>query len=53
MLSDCIFNGIITESKFWKGFSIISAMPGPLINFSVYLGAAIDGPTGAVSGYLG
>lgn len=37
----------LSEDSFWNGFSFASAMPGPLFNFSIYVGSLIDGPLGA------
>lgn len=34
------------------GFSIVSALPGPLFNISIYVGALIDGVIGALLGWF-
>jgi chromate transporter len=34
------------------GFSIVSALPGPLFNFSIYVGALVNGFVGAITGFV-
>lgn len=33
----------LTAEQFWNGFALVSCMPGPMFNISVYLGAVIGG----------
>ncbi|WP_409270227.1 chromate efflux transporter [Neobacillus sp. SCS-31] len=40
--------GFISKGDFLAGYGLVQAMPGPLFTFSAYLGAAIDGWTGAI-----
>lgn len=49
MLSEFLEVGYITEVAFWNGFSIVSALPGPMFNLAIYVGALIDG---FIGGYL-
>jgi len=33
----------LKERIYWNGFSIVSALPGPLFNLAIFVGAVIDG----------
>lgn len=52
MLSEFSDKGYITETAFWNGFSIVSALPGPMFNLAIYVGALIDGLQGAIIGWV-
>lgn len=43
---------LMTADEFWYGFSIVSALPGPLFNLSAYCGAIIDGVMGSIFSWL-
>ena len=38
----------LSENAFWNGFSLVSAMPGPMFNIAVYVGAYLQGVFGAI-----
>lgn len=40
--------GWVSEQRFFAGYGLAQAMPGPLFTFSGYLGGVIDGARGAV-----
>lgn len=40
--------GFISKGDFLAGYGLVQAMPGPLFTFASYLGAAVDGWTGAI-----
>lgn len=42
-----------TTDQFFQGFALISAMPGPLFNFSAFLGGVYAGVAGAFVGLVG
>ncbi|KRX03591.1 hypothetical protein PPERSA_04143 [Pseudocohnilembus persalinus] len=42
----------LVDTIYWNGFSIVSALPGPLFNISIYVGAIIDGVRGAILGWV-
>ncbi|WP_053366716.1 chromate efflux transporter [Bacillus sp. FJAT-27245] len=44
--------GFITKGDFLAGYGLVQAMPGPLFTFSAYLGALVDGWTGAIIAIL-
>ncbi len=43
----------MTKSTFLQGLALAQSLPGPLFNFSAYLGAVYNGVGGAVVGFLG
>lgn len=44
---------IVSENQFFQGFALVQALPGPLFNFSAFLGAASLYIPGAFVGALG
>lgn len=52
MLGEFLSLQWIKENLFWEGFSIVSALPGPLFNFSIYVGALVNGFLGALTGFV-
>ena len=53
LLTEVVDPGWVTEDEFWAGFALVQALPGPLFNFSAYLGAVGFGIQGAFIGWLG
>ena len=53
LLTEVVDPGWVTEHQFWQGFAIVQALPGPLFNFSAYLGCVGFGLQGAFIGWLG
>ncbi|KAK4537539.1 hypothetical protein CDCA_CDCA13G3564 [Cyanidium caldarium] len=45
--------GTVPNNAFMLGFSLVQAIPGPLFNLSVFIGAAADGVLGAVAAGAG
>ena len=45
--------GTVPSNVFMLGFSLVQAIPGPLFNLSVFVGAAADGVLGAVAAGAG
>jgi chromate transporter len=43
----------MTKSQFFQGLGLAQSMPGPLFNFSAYLGAVYKGVGGAMIAYCG
>mmetsp|Transcript_5504 Transcript_5504/g.6180 ORF Transcript_5504/g.6180 Transcript_5504/m.6180 type:complete len:484 (+) Transcript_5504:2361-3812(+) len=43
----------MTEDRFFQGLGIAQSLPGPLFNFSAYLGAVYKGVPGALIAYCG
>jgi chromate transporter len=43
----------VTEAQFFQGFALVQALPGPLFNFSSFLGAVAQGFVGAVVCWVG
>jgi Chromate transport protein ChrA len=43
----------MTKDNFFQGLGLAQSMPGPLFNFSAYLGAVYKGVPGALIAYLG
>ena len=41
LLTEVVDPGWVTEDEFWTGFALVQALPGPLFNFSAYLGMEI------------
>ena len=43
-----------SESDYWNGFSVISCMPGPMFNLSVYIGTiSTKSLLGGLAAFLG
>jgi len=53
LLQEVVDSGLVTEAEFLDGFALASALPGPLFNFSAYLGALSLGVPGALLCYFG
>lgn len=53
LLEEVVETGWVSEAQFLQGFGLIQALPGPLFNFSSYLGAAYLGIKGAFIAWLG
>lgn len=43
----------LTEDQFYQGLGLAQSMPGPLFNFSSYIGAVFKGVPGALVAYVG
>jgi len=52
MLQDEVVPNWMTESQFLQGLGLSQSMPGPLFNFSAYLGAVFYDVPGAIVGYI-
>ncbi|GAX19679.1 chromate transporter [Fistulifera solaris] len=53
MLQDEVVPAWMTNSQFLQGLGIAQSMPGPLFNFSAYLGAVYQGVPGALVAFVG
>ena len=53
LFDEVVSTGWVTEEQFWAGFALVQALPGPLFNFSAYLGAVGFGIAGAFIGWAG
>lgn len=53
MLQDEVVPSWMTKDQFLQGLGLAQSMPGPLFNFSAYLGAVYQGVPGALLAYLG
>ena len=53
MLQDEVVPNWMTESQFLQGLGLAQSMPGPLFNFSAYLGAVYNDVPGAIVAYIG
>jgi len=53
MLQDEVVPNWMTESQFLQGLGLAQSMPGPLFNFSSYLGAVYYDVPGAIVAYIG
>jgi chromate transporter len=53
MLQDEVVPGWMTKDQFLQGLGLAQSMPGPLFNFSAYLGAVYKGVPGALVAYVG
>ncbi|GMI50609.1 hypothetical protein TeGR_g3339, partial [Tetraparma gracilis] len=54
MLSgEVVDTGWITKDTFFQGFALAQSLPGPLFNFSAFVGGAYTGIGGALVAYLG
>ena len=43
----------VSDRTFLRAFALVQAMPGPMFNFSAYIGGAYAGPFGAIIAWLG
>ena len=53
MLQDLVVPAWMTKSQFLQGLGLTQSMPGPLFNFSAYLGAVYKGVPGALVAFIG
>jgi chromate transporter len=53
LLQDEVVPKWMTKQQFLQGLGLAQSMPGPLFNFSAYLGAVYQGIPGALVGFLG
>lgn len=53
MLQEEVVPKWMTQDQFLQGLGLAQSMPGPLFNFSGYLGAVYKGVPGAIIGFLG
>ena len=53
MLQDEVVPNWMTEDQFLQGLGLAQSMPGPLFNFSSYLGAVFANVPGAIVAYIG
>jgi chromate transporter len=53
MLQDEVVPGWMTDETFLQGLGLAQSMPGPLFNFSAYLGAVYQGVPGALVAWFG
>jgi len=53
MLQDEVVPAWMTKEQFLQGLGLAQSMPGPLFNFSAYLGAVYKGVPGALVAFLG
>lgn len=53
MLQDEVVPSWMTKDQFLQGLALAQSMPGPLFNFSAYLGAVYQGVPGALMAYCG
>eukprot|EP00339_Tiarina_fusa_P004721 CAMPEP_0117069942 /NCGR_PEP_ID=MMETSP0472-20121206/49087_1 /TAXON_ID=693140 ORGANISM="Tiarina fusus, Strain LIS" /NCGR_SAMPLE_ID=MMETSP0472 /ASSEMBLY_ACC=CAM_ASM_000603 /LENGTH=498 /DNA_ID=CAMNT_0004792745 /DNA_START=89 /DNA_END=1586 /DNA_ORIENTATION=+ len=53
MLQDEVVPSWMTKEQFLQGLGLAQSMPGPLFNFSAYLGAVYQGVPGALMAYVG
>jgi chromate transporter len=53
MLQDEVVPGWMTNDQFLQGLGLAQSMPGPLFNFSSYLGAVYKGVPGALVAFVG
>ena len=53
MLQDEVVPHWMTKDQFLQGLALAQSMPGPLFNFSAYLGAVYQGVPGALIAYCG
>jgi chromate transporter len=51
--SDFVDTAWVSSSQFFQGFTLAQALPGPLFNFSAWLGAVYLGLPGALVAWLG
>eukprot|EP00924_Labyrinthula_sp_SR-Ha-C_P016003 snap_masked-scaffold_4-processed-gene-16.25-mRNA-1 protein AED:0.03 eAED:0.05 QI:0/-1/0/1/-1/1/1/0/505 len=53
LLTEVVDTGWVSRNQFFQGFALVQALPGPLFNFSSYLGAIYEGLTGAFIAWAG
>lgn len=53
LLEEVVAPGWVSEAQFLQGFGLVQALPGPLFNFSSYLGASYLGLRGAFIAWVG
>jgi len=53
MLIDEVVPNWMTRDQFYQGLGLAQSMPGPLFNFSAYLGAVYQGVPGAFVAWIG
>ena len=53
MLQDEVVPSWMTKDQFLQGLGLAQSMPGPLFNFSAYLGAVYAGVPGALCAFIG
>ena len=53
MLQDEVVPDWMSKDQFLQGLGLAQSMPGPLFNFSAYLGAVYQGVPGALVAYVG
>jgi chromate transporter len=53
MLQDEVVPAWMTDDQYLQGLGLAQSMPGPLFNFSAYLGAVYQGVPGALVAFLG
>ncbi|GBG26175.1 Hypothetical Protein FCC1311_023952 [Hondaea fermentalgiana] len=53
LLVEVVETGWLAESDFFIGFGLVQSLPGPLFNFSSYLGAVYKGIVGALVAWVG
>ena len=53
LLQDEVVPFWMTSDQFFQGLGLAQSMPGPLFNFSAYLGAVYQGVPGALMAFLG
>jgi chromate transporter len=53
LLQDEVVPFWMTSDQFFQGLGLAQSMPGPLFNFSAYLGAVYQGVPGALTAFIG
>lgn len=53
LLTEMVTPGWISERDFFNGFALIQSLPGPMFNFSAFLGARVGGVGGALIFWMG
>ncbi len=53
LYAEVVSTGWIAQSTFYQGFALAQSLPGPLFNFSSFVGGAYLGVGGAFVAYLG
>ena len=53
LLQDEVVPFWMTSDQFFQGLGLAQSMPGPLFNFSAYLGAVYQGVPGALTAFVG
>jgi len=53
LFSQMVTPGLVTEGEFFSGMALTQSLPGPLFNFSAFLGSVTAGLTGALVSVLG